>query len=90
MLIKAAFINEPIVLFLKLSQPIEWETFDDKPVANAFALLVPSEFEGMVHLQMISQIATSLMEESFTDIIKHTDDVTLLTKTISSAMNGEY
>lgn len=87
---KAAFINEPIVLFLKLSQPIEWETFDDKPVANVFALLVPSEFEGMVHLQMISQIATSLMEESFTDIIKHTDDVTLLTKTISSAMNGEY
>lgn len=87
---KAAFIKEPIVLFLKLEQPIEWETFDDQPVSNVFALLVPSEFQGTLHLEMISHIATSLMEAEFTDIVKHTDDVTELTFAISKAMNGGY
>lgn len=62
---KADCIMKPTVLYLKLLHPIEWETFDDKPVQNIFALLVPTKHEGTLHLEMISRIATSLLDDEF-------------------------
>lgn len=87
---KGDFIHQPAVIFLKLRHPISWETFDEQPVANVFALLVPSEFEGRNHLEMISKIATSLMEGDFTAAIKNTEDSKQLKEIITKAMKGEY
>lgn len=87
---KADFIYKPTVIFLKLRHPISWETFDEKPVSNVFVLLVPSEFEGSTHLEMISKIATSLMENEFTETVKNTSDIQQLKETIIKAMKGEY
>lgn len=87
---KAECILKPIVLFIKLRVPIEWETFDDKPVQNVFALMVPKKFEGTVHLEMISRIATSLLEDEFIDIVKGSNNLEDLEKEISKAMEGAY
>ncbi len=87
---KADFIKIPTVLFLKLSHPIEWETFDDQPVSNVFALLVPSENKGTLHLEMISKIATSLLEEEFITSVKNSSDKDELEKQIKKAMEGAY
>ncbi|HEL1640137.1 TPA: PTS sugar transporter subunit IIA [Streptococcus suis] len=87
---KADFIKVPTVLFLKLSQPIEWETFDEQPVSNVFALLVPSENKGTLHLEMISKIATSLLEEEFITSVKNLYDKDELEKQIKKAMEGAY
>ncbi|NBK96944.1 MAG: PTS sugar transporter subunit IIA [Erysipelotrichia bacterium] len=43
----------------------EWETLDGSKVKYMFALLVPKENEGNVHLQMISKLATCLLEDDF-------------------------
>ncbi|MBF0779059.1 PTS sugar transporter subunit IIA [Streptococcus cuniculi] len=86
---KADFIKKPTILFLKLQEPIEWETFDDQAVSNVFALLVPSQFEGMMHLEMISRIATSLLEEDFVTLVKNSSNVDELQKIISTVMEGE-
>ncbi|MGT2784425.1 PTS sugar transporter subunit IIA [Streptococcus merionis] len=87
---KSDFIKLPMMLFLKLQNPIEWETFDDKPVSNVFALLVPSKFEGTLHLEMISRIATSLLEDEFTNSVKNSSDIDELEKQINKAMEGAY
>lgn len=87
---KADFIKEPTVLFLNLCQPIEWETFDEQPVSNVFALLVPSQYQGTLHLEMISRIATSLLEDEFINTVKNSSDKDELEQQIAKAMKGEY
>ena len=47
---KANFIKEPTIIYVKLKHPIEWETFDEKPVQNIFTLLVPDKYKGTIHL----------------------------------------
>ncbi len=85
---KSETISQPTVLFLKLKSPIEWETFDYQPVSNVFALLVPSRFEGTLHLEMISRIATSLLEDDFINLVKKSSNVDELKNIISKAMEG--
>lgn len=77
---KADCIMKPTVLYLKLLHPIEWETFDDKPVQNIFALLVPTKHEGTLHLEMISRIATSLLDDEFIMIVKNSSNIDELEK----------
>lgn len=86
---KSKYIKKPIVLYLKLQHPIEWETFDDSPVQNVFALLVPSKSAGTLHLEMISRIATSLLEEEFTKTVKNSSNVNELKSVITEAMKGD-
>lgn len=86
---KSDFIKKPAILYLKLQQPIEWETFDEQAVSNVFALLVPSQFEGTMHLEMISRIATALLEEDFVHRVKDSSSVDELQKIISKVMEGE-
>ncbi|MCK1158683.1 fructose PTS transporter subunit IIA [Streptococcus uberis] len=87
---KSNFIKEPTVFFLKLVEPIEWETFDGQPVSNVFALLVPSKYEGTLHLEMISKIATSLLEDEFINSVKNSSNIDEIEKQIAKAMKGEY
>ncbi|MGT2908137.1 PTS sugar transporter subunit IIA [Streptococcus dentiloxodontae] len=87
---KADFIKKPTILFLKLTHPIEWETFDDQPVSNVFALMVPSEYKGTLHLEMISKVATSLLEEEFINSVKNSSDKDELENQIIKAMEGAY
>lgn len=87
---KSDFIKAPTVFFLKLTQPIEWETFDAKPVSNVFALLVPSKNKGTFHLEMISRIATSLLEDEFITSVKNASEKDVLLTYIKKAMEGEY
>lgn len=86
---KSAYVLAPTVLFARLQEPVLWETFDDSQVKNVFALLVPMEAAGTLHLEMLSRLATALMEESFIEAIQQTDDKAILAKLISKEMIGE-
>ena len=77
------------VLFIRLKQEIEWETFDDSTVKNVFALMVPKEDEGTVHLEMLSRLATALLEETFIQQIRRSEDKTQLVELIKKEMIGE-
>lgn len=86
---KSTAVLEPTVLFVRLKQEIEWETFDDSAVKNVFALMVPKEDEGTVHLEMLSRLATALLEAEFIQQVQQSGDKTELVELIKKEMIGE-
>lgn len=86
---KSAYVLTPTVLYVQLKQPVPWETFDDSPVQHVFALLVPVEEAGTLHLEMLSRLATALMEETFIKDIQQHQDKAFLVQRISKEMLGE-
>ena len=54
-----------------------------------FALLVPKQSAGDVHLKMISSLATALLEDEFKDTIISSNDKAELTRYILKMMEEE-
>lgn len=86
---KSKSVIRPTVLFVRLKQEIEWETFDESAVKNVFALMVPKEDEGTVHLEMLSRLATALLEAEFIQQVQQSGDKTELVELIKKEMIGE-
>ncbi|WP_300926566.1 PTS sugar transporter subunit IIA [uncultured Dubosiella sp.] len=83
---RSSHIKDVSVFFIKSSNELEWETLDDSKVKYFFALLVPEKNEGNIHLQMISQLATCLLEDDFKNKIKTSDSQSELKEYILSKM----
>lgn len=75
---RTANVNRVSVFFLRNRTPLKWETLDGKDVTCLFALLVPEQNEGNIHLQMISSLATNLMEEEFCQTVREGRDASVL------------
>lgn len=86
---KSPYVLAPTVIFVRLKRSIEWETFDDSNVQNVFALLVPKEDEGTIHLEMLSRLATALMEEDFITEVQQNKHKEKLVELIKNEMIGE-
>ncbi|MGM0173034.1 PTS sugar transporter subunit IIA [Enterococcus sp. DIV0800] len=86
---KTDTVLAPTVLFIRLKKAIEWETFDDSAVKNIFALFVPKKDEGTVHLEMLSRLATALLEADFIQQIQQSEDKEQLVDRIKQEMIGE-
>lgn len=57
-------VKEPVLLFAKLAQPIEWKSLDEQPVDMLFMILVP-ESSAAEHLQILAKLARRLMHDEF-------------------------
>lgn len=86
---KALSVTTATVLYVRTNQVLDWETFDDGGVTDVFALLVPKKEEGTVHIKMLSQLATALLEDSFKEELKATNDVKKIVNIINLGMNEE-
>lgn len=62
-------VTRPAVMVIRLREPIDWESHDGKPVKYIFAILVPKGHVDVSHLQIISSLATLLLEDSFKEAI---------------------
>lgn len=71
---RSSHVKKVSVFCIRNKSVLDWETLDDSEVHYLFALLVPKENEGNIHLQMISKLATCLLEDDFKDKIKSTSD----------------
>ena len=71
---KAPSILEPAVIVIKNDHPIEWPSFDDKPIDVAIALLVPEGESGTMHIRLLSKTAVLLMKDEFKAHVRGTDD----------------
>ena len=71
---RSSHVKKVSVFFIRNKSVLDWETLDDSEVHYLFALLVPKENEGNIHLQMISKLATCLLEDDFKNKIKSTSD----------------
>lgn len=57
-------VIKPALMLFKFTQPIDWESMDDKPVHIAFALAIP-EGKNQEHLKILSTISRALIDEAF-------------------------
>lgn len=57
-------------LYFRLSKPIDWKTYDEKPVTDVFALMVPPENAGDNHLKMLANLSTALLEDEFKNSLR--------------------
>ena len=80
---KSPRVKHVEVFYLRTKAPIPWETMDSDEAGYFFALLVPEENKGNIHLQMISALAVSLLEDEFKGTVKSCEDATELTDDIA-------
>ena len=64
---KTANVSQAGVIFIRLQQPIAWESLDDQPVQIIFGLLVPEAGAKLLHLQIINSLASQIVDDEFRD-----------------------
>lgn len=67
---KTTAVKKPGFLYFRLSQPLNWKTYDKKPVTDVFTLMVPPENAGDKHLQMLANLSTALLEKDFKEKLR--------------------
>lgn len=86
---KCEAIKEAAVLVVKNSRPVEWPSFDDKPVDVAIALLVPGAETGTTHIKLLSKTAVLLMRDQFKRLLHGTDDRGAIAAAINAGLDEE-
>ncbi|WDL99478.1 PTS sugar transporter subunit IIA [Alicyclobacillus sp. ALC3] len=66
---KTNAVTEPVLLFAKLAQPVEWKSLDDRPVDMLFMILVPEQ-SANEHLQILAKLARKLMHNDFVEALR--------------------
>lgn len=76
-------LDEPIGAFIRLDQPIEFDSVDGQAVDLLFSLVVPEQ-STEAHLTILSQLAELFSEESFRQQLRASDPVDILTPPLSN------
>lgn len=71
---------------VKLKNEIHWESLDDKPVRLIIMLAVPKQ-KGDVHLKLLSQLATNLMDDEFSEGLLNATSIEDIKKVFSRGGN---
>ena len=83
---KSDAIHTPGVAVLKLTEPVEWPSFDGVPVDVALALYVPAGEAGTTHLRLLSKAAVMLMDAGFRDKVRASTDPVEIAELINSGL----
>ncbi|MFK0570847.1 PTS sugar transporter subunit IIA [Endozoicomonas sp.] len=73
---------EPVGLFIRLAEPIDFDSVDRKPVDLVFALIVP-EGENQEHLEILKALAERFHSASMLEKIRSATDSEMLYHSIS-------
>jgi PTS system fructose-specific IIA component len=82
---KSAAVKQTTVAIGRLTEPIYWNgTSDnsDEPIFAIFLLAVSLNDKGTTHLEIISKIASLLIDDQFIDSLRHTPNQSSLLETI--------
>lgn len=71
---KSDCVKDAAFTLVKLKNPVEWGSLDDKPVDYVIMLAAPNTSDN-VHLKMLSQVAANLMDDDFREGLKDATDV---------------
>ncbi len=83
---KSNYINYPGILFVKTTQEIQWS--DDEKANIFIVLFTPVEKGGNTHLKMLASLSRKLINQDFKKLLKESQDVSVLYKEISDALNN--
>lgn len=61
---RSSGVRETAITFVKLSDPIDWESLDGEPVETIIMLAVP-EGENSEFLELLSKLSYNLMDDEF-------------------------
>ena len=86
---KSAAIKDAAVIVVKNDHPLEWPSFDEKPVDVAIALLVPDGEAGTTHIRLLSKTAVLLMNDEFKNLLHTTDDRAAIAAAINKGIDEE-
>ena len=86
---KSDDIKDAAVIVVKNDHPLEWPSFDEKPVDVAIALLVPGGEAGTTHIKLLSKTAVLLMRDEFKNLVHGTDDAAAIADAINAGINEE-
>lgn len=62
---KSEGVVKPGLAFARLTNPIDWQSLDGKPVSIFFLIAVPEENAGNEHLKILSSLSRKLIYEEF-------------------------
>lgn len=85
---KSAAIDHATVIVFKNDHALDWPSFDKKPVDIALALLVPDSETGTTHVKLLSKTAVLLMREEFRDLLRTSDDRTVIANAINKGIES--
>ena len=72
----------------KSAEPLDWPSFDEKPVTCAIALMVPDGEAGSEHIRLLSKTATLLMNDGFKGIVHQSSDPAEIAAAIQKGIEG--
>ena len=64
-------------LFIKLKNPVEFESIDKKKVDLIFTILAPSQ-SGVDHLKALAKVSRLLRDKNICSKLRSTEDITAL------------
>lgn len=67
-------ILRPSLVFVRLKNPIEFQSIDDEPVSLVFAILLPAGDYEFLHLNTLSKIAGLMLDQTAKDIFSNADE----------------
>ncbi|HEU5139345.1 MAG TPA: fructose PTS transporter subunit IIA [Bacillales bacterium] len=70
---KSDGVAEPVLMFAKTAENLEWNSMDGEPVQMVFLILVPEESHSE-HLQLLAKLARKLMHDDFVATLRETGD----------------
>ena len=73
---------------MKNDEPLDWPSFDEKPVTCAIALLVPDAEAGTEHIRLLSKTAVLLMDEGFKRLVRGSDDPDEIAAAVNKGIEG--
>ncbi len=86
---KSAAITAPTVLVVKNDHPVEWPSFDGKPVDIVIALLVPDDEAGNTHIRLLSKTAVLLMRDEFKNLVRGSEDAKEIAAAVEAGISEE-
>ena len=87
--VKSDLIKTSKLLFIRLTDAVDWDSPDGFKVKSVFVILVPEKDAGQKHLEILSKVAVSLLEEDFQSMILNMKNGNELIKYIKENLDGD-
>ncbi|MBS0221629.1 MAG: PTS sugar transporter subunit IIA [Proteobacteria bacterium] len=81
-------LANPVGLFARLAQPIDFESIDERPVDLVFLLLAP-EGAGADHLKALARVSRLLRDRSLVEKLRATDKADALYALLVEAVQAQ-
>ncbi|TDV24491.1 PTS system fructose-specific IIC component [Mycoplasmopsis mustelae] len=82
-------IKRPALFFIRSTNALKWQTFDQSDVKYMFVILIPKENKDNLHMQTLTKVSTILLNENLINILKTSIDKNEIYQLISLFINEE-